>query len=708
MTSRDLSINQLPTEIRELSAVEVCYGAQIDLAFQRLTQRYRVLIRCEKSLNAFLYPALRNRVRRSGTHEAVLIDGRPGVDDDRVSRAQIMLNQLTRFVRGGVTDQQIAFLTHLDLLSTSANTPNPEAREVIPLLYEHPHAKFCALVDPSFPLPPALIDVFDVHLELVGIPRERLSQMITQREARALHHDRFDPYALYPYVSGLSAVRARRVLSMLAERPEASPLSTRAGQDALRALREQTAPQGEGIELPQVDLHKDIAGYDALKKRVEDELISLALARVRLSEPADIELAESLTPRGALFYGPPGTGKTFFAKAIATALQASLIVVSGPELKSKWVGESEENLRRVFRRARAAAPTVIVFDEIDSFAQARGSYQTSGVEHSMVNQLLTEMDGFRDNEQVFIIGTTNFLSSVDSALLRPGRFELLIEIPAPDEPTRVAILAHYNARLKLGMSPELIEWVAQQTNGPADTLGHPFTADHLRALCRALKREQLLTSQRVLTQRHVLDAMTRDRPPITLTEEERRVVATHECGHALLAVLLPRLAPPSRVSIRPDNMSLGRVQRTQKRAYLTYTLSDFRDEVCMNLGGIVAEELCFGEHSVGGSLDLAQATTITKELWGRYGMSMSSQLSYYGPQGEGFGRGEVGLEIPSDGARNEAERWSHHFISTERARALDLLTQHRATLTSLTESLLARDELNADDLERLSAAPNSP
>ena len=695
-----MSISALPIEIRDLGAVEICYGAQIDLAYQRLTQRYRVLIRCEKGLNAFLYPALRNRIRRSGTFEAVLIDGRPGTDDEGLSRAQVMLNQLTQFMRGGVTDQHIAFLTHLDLLSTSGSTPNPEAREVIPLLYEHPYAKLCALVDPSFPLPPALVDVFDVRIDIVGIPRNRLSQLITQREARALHHTRFDPYLLYPYVSGLSAVRARRVLSMLAERPEVSPLSTRAGQEALRALREQTAPQGDGVELPQVDLHTDIAGYDLLKERIERELINLALARLRLSDPADIELAESLTPRGALFYGPPGTGKTFFAKAIATALQASLIVISGPELKSKWVGESEENLRRVFRKARATSPTVIVFDEIDSFAQARGSYQTSGVEHSMVNQLLTEMDGFKANEQVFIIATTNFLSSVDSALLRPGRFELLIEIPAPDELTRASIITHYNARFKLGMSPELITWTAQQTSGPADTLGHPFTADHLQALCRALKREQLLADHLTLTQHHILDTLNRDRPAMTLTEDERRVVATHECGHALLALILPRLAPPSRVSIRPDSMSLGRVQRVQNRAYLTYTMSDFRDEVCMNLGGIVAEELCFGEHSVGGSLDLAQATAIAKELWGRYGMAKSSQISYYGPRGEGFTRGEVGLEIPSDEARTDAERWSHHFISTERSRALDLLTNHRQTLEALTEQLLEQNELSDADLKR--------
>lgn len=694
MNQRDLSISSLPREVSERSAVEVCYGAQIDLAYQRLTQRYKVLIRCEKSLNAFLYPALRDRVRRGGDYEMTLIDGRPRGGDDTGSRAQLTLSQLTAFIRGGVTDQHIACITHLDILSTSGSTPNAEAREVIPLLYEHPHARVCALVDPDFPLPPALADAFDVHIELTGIPRASLAQLITQREARALHHERFDPYLLYPYLSGLSAVRARRALSMLAERPEASPLSARAHRDALTALRAQTAPQGEGVELPQVDLRADIAGYEHLKERVERELINLALARLRLQSPDEIELAESLTPRGALFYGPPGTGKTYFAKAIATALQASLIVVSGPELKSKWVGESEENLRRVFRRARAAAPTVIVFDEIDSFAQARGAYQSSGVEHSMVNQLLTEMDGFRPNEQVFIIGTTNFLSSVDSALLRPGRFELLIEVPAPNTSTRADILKHYNQRLSLKMSDELIKWVAEQTGGAADTLGNPFTADHLQALCRALKREQLIEPQLKIGRAQVLDALHRDAPTPTLTERERRVVATHECGHALLAALLPRSSAPLRVSIRPDSVSLGRVQRADTQAHLTYTISDFRDEVCMNLGGMVAEELCFGEHSVGGALDLEHATAITRAIWGRYGMSPTSMMSY----AQESGRAATSLSTPSESARASAELWIHEFITQERARARELLARHLESLRSLTELLLERDELDEADL----------
>src|SRR5262249_57457209 len=126
-----------------------------------------------------------------------------------------------------------------------------------------------------------------------------------------------------------------------------------------------------------------------------------------------------LIPRGMIFWGPPGTGKTFFAKAMAASIGAAITVVSGPELKSKWVGESEENLRQIFYKARQSAPSIIVFDAMDSFPTEPRPYTGSGVEHSMVNQLLTEMDGFHKEELVFVVGTTNFVESLDPALLRP-------------------------------------------------------------------------------------------------------------------------------------------------------------------------------------------------------------------------------------------------------------------------------------------------
>ena len=136
---------------------------------------------------------------------------------------------------------------------------------------------------------------------------------------------------------------------------------------------------------------------------------------------------------------------------MAAALGAAITIVSGPELKSKWVGESEENLRQIFHQARQSAPSIIVFDELDSFASARGTYTGTGVEHSMVNQLLTEMDGFHKEELVFVVGTTNFVEILDPALLRPGRFEFHLHIPYPDDDDRRAILEIYDTKMRLAI-----------------------------------------------------------------------------------------------------------------------------------------------------------------------------------------------------------------------------------------------------------------
>src|SRR5439155_1545194 len=203
---------------------------------------------------------------------------------------------------------------------------------------------------------------------------------------------------------GFNAVLLRRLLASLTG--EDNPTDA---APAIAQLRGATL--STDVELPNISLEKDIGGYGPVKDRLRAEILQILGAKDKLADPTQIEKIESLIPRGMIFWGPPGTGKTLFAKAMATSLGAAVTVVSGPELKSRWVGESEENLRQIFVRARQAAPALIVFDELDSFASARGTHTGSGVEHSMVNQLLTEMDGFRKEELVFVVGTTNFVES---------------------------------------------------------------------------------------------------------------------------------------------------------------------------------------------------------------------------------------------------------------------------------------------------------
>src|SRR5919206_396892 len=237
------------------------------------------------------------------------------------------------------------------------------------------------------------------------------------------------------------------------------------------------------------DLPLELTPEGAVEAAYAHELAEVASKLLRrkeaLTNEEQIKAMEELIPKGMIFWGPPGTGKTLFAKAIAAEIGAAITVVSGPELKSKWVGESEENLRQIFHKARQSAPAIIVFDELDSFATARGTYTGSGVEHSMVNQLLTEMDGFHKDELVFVVGTTNFVESLDPALLRPGRFEFHLHIPYPEADDRRAILRIYDRKMRLQMTDDAVEYAVRRTNdfvvGAAG--GTRYSGDHLNALC---------------------------------------------------------------------------------------------------------------------------------------------------------------------------------------------------------------------------------
>ena len=621
--NRTIPITALPTDLREEDAVEAACAQDIAFIEERMRRGVSVLVDCDKEFSLYLFLALRARLKRTkDAPRLVVIDGRPDPEAPPRSAMSRMLEQLTDAVRGSVVQTAVVLL-HLDVLTTTHTGLTLEAREAIPLLYENPKAVFLGFRDPSFEVPKVIQGVFAARREITGIPREALAKIVTQREARAMHATEFDPFGLYKYLSGVNPVRCRRILGDLAARREATA-GRPAAQEVYQDIRKQTAT--DDVELPNVDLDRDIGGYDEVKTRLRDELIDLVRRKDALGDERDVQQVEALLPRGVIFHGPPGTGKTYFAKAIATAMNATVIVVSGPELKSKWVGESEENLRRIFRQARQAAPSVIVFDEIDAFAHQRGTYIGSGVEHSMVNQLLTEMDGFRKNEMIFVVGTTNYLESLDGALLRPGRFEFMIEIPAPTADDRREIIRIYNRRFGLGLDDALIEHMVRRTEGMADREKNiPFSGDHLYSVCRALKRQQLRTGATEFTTDDIDKALQRKtRRPVVLSPEEERVIAIHEAGHALVAMLLPKATPPERICISQDQEgALGYVLRAARAKPYVTTEDEMRADICVGLGGQTAERLVLGEASVGAWSDLQQANTIARAMVEQYGMGRS-------------------------------------------------------------------------------------
>ena len=684
----------LPVELTPFDAASLAYATEIATTADQLSRGLSVLVECDKELTPYLFKAVRDRLKREG-RRTVYLDGRPPADWEGPPPpggvVGMMIHQVREAVRGS-TEERVIVLPHLDLLVASGGAGlTSEAREVTALVYENPNIVWLGFRDPSFSIPEVIGALFPKRHAILGVPRERLAQLVTRREARKLGRD-LSPYRLYKYVSGVNAVRLRRLLATLDGEDYPS--------DASRALAElRAATQATDFELPDVDLTKDIGGYERVKSRLRREILDLLASKEVASDPARVETVESLVPRGMIFWGPPGTGKTLFAKAMATALGAAVLVVSGPELKSKWVGESEENLRRVFLRARQSAPSIIVFDEIDAFAAARGTFEGSGVEHSMVNQLLTEMDGFRSNEMVFVVGTTNLPESLDPALLRPGRFEFQLEIPYPDALDRAAILQVHDRRLGLSLTEEALDYAVRRTAGIVEGGSTRYSGDHLQALCRALARRRIREDAMGPTgpmdvERALIEYVERPR----LTSAEERVVATHEAGHAIVALHCPKAPPIERISIQGDiGGALGAVSFADPAHRYVVTRSQLEDRIATLFGGREAEELALQDVSVGAEHDIAAATAIARAMVLDLGMAEDTVgvIRSSEPRSGGADR------ALSDATRAQVDQAVLGILTAARQRARRILEDKRALLTALTELLIEKKVIDKVTLAQL-------
>lgn len=690
---------ELPTELAAGAAVEAAYPQELARVEQSLMSRLPAMVECDKELVPYFYAAIRNRVKKRDVLCAYL-DGRPAPDapPEMVPQGVIgtMISQLRDAVRGPV-GERVVVLPHLDLLTSSSGGLTAEAREVIPLLYENPQILWLGFKDPSFPIPKVIHNLFAHHESILGVGRDRLRYLVTQKEARKLGRG-FDPYELYKYVSGVNAIRIRRLLPALSgiDYPEDS-------KAALSQLRKATLQSS--FEMPHVDIDDDIGGYAKVKTRLKAEILDILAQKQKLDDPEAIKRIEGLVPRGMIFWGPPGTGKTLFAKAMATALGAAVIVVSGPELKSKWVGESEENLRQVFLKARQSAPSIIVFDELDAFAAARGTFTGSGVEHSMVNQLLTEMDGFRKEELVFVVGTTNFVESLDRALLRPGRFEFLLHIPYPDGGDRRAILGIHDKKLGLQMSPRAIEYAVKRTGDLVEGTDSRYSGDHIQALCRQLARARLRSGRTDATEvADVEKALSAYLERPELTKNEERVVATHEAGHAVCALFCEHAPPIDRISIQGDLAgALGFVQYADPAHRYVTTRGQMLDSICVLMGGREAEALLCDDLSIGSSHDLERATVIARALVEELGMGgEATGVRRYAPIGHPhFER------RPSDASLQAIDAALLSLLEEQRKRAQRILSEQRELVIALRDLLIEKKVLDRAAFSDLLPAPVS-
>jgi cell division protease FtsH len=686
--------NELPTDLTVEQTVEAAYASDLAEVASKLQRGLPTLIECDKDLAPYLYVNLRGRLRTSGLR-TIYLDGRPpqGEQQNPMQAGLIgtMIAQLRDAVRGAV-ERRVVVLPHLDLLTTSQGGLTAEAREVIPLLYENPELVWLGFKDPSFPVPRVIENLFPHRTSLLGIARPRIRHLITQKEARKFGRE-FNPWSLYKYVSGVNAARLRKLLSTL--EGEDYPSDPRR---AFRQLRQATL--SGTMEVPDIDLDRDIGGYAVVKKQLRSEILDVMSKKDQLADADEITRMEELIPKGMIFWGPPGTGKTFFAKAMAAALGAAITVVSGPELKSKWVGESEENLRQIFHKARQSAPSIIVFDELDSFASARGTYTGSGVEHSMVNQLLTEMDGFHKEEMVFVIGTTNFVEILDPALLRPGRFEFHLHIPYPNSDDRREILKIYDKKMKLKLSEEALEFGVRRTGrGYATATGTPFSGDHLQAMCRALARIRLREGRADETKPDDVErGLTEYEDKLVLTPQEEKLVSTHEAGHAVCALFCPLYPPIERITIKSEmSWAAGYVSYQEKDGNdLGMTREEMMEHLSVLLGGIEAERLLLGDVSTGaGGSDLVRATATARGMVEYYGMGSETGVRQYSFVHEGQ---LIRDREMSEEQRGELDRQVNGVLREAQQRAAKILKDNQAVLETLRNLLLEQKTLDAKTL----------
>ncbi|HEY3117697.1 MAG TPA: ATP-dependent zinc metalloprotease FtsH [Chloroflexota bacterium] len=435
----------------------------------------------------------------------------------------------------------------------------------------------------------------------------------------------------------------------------------------------------------------DVAGVGDAKAELQ-EIVGF------LREPERYLHLGARLPRGALLIGPPGSGKTLLARAIAGEANVPFFSISGSQFVEMFVGVGASRVRDLFDKAKAAAPAIVFVDELDAVGRQRGAGYGGGNDEreQTLNQLLVEMDGFDDQTKVIVIAATNRPDVLDPALLRPGRFDRQVTVGLPDRAGRAAILEIHVQRLKLRPDVDL-EQLAHRTPGfsGADLANLANEA----ALAAAARRARSVDMRDFEVALDSILLGTRQ-PPLS-NEEERRVVAYHEAGHALVAKLTPHSDPPSHISIIPHGHALGATlqaadddRRNYPRAYLLARLD-------VLLGGRAAEEVFLHEPTTGAESDLKSATYLARRMVGLWGLSDELGLVWYGV-GETdpfLGRELAHPRQYSETTAGELDAAVRQLIQDAHDRATNVLRKHRGQLEALVEELLANESLNRDQLD---------
>lgn len=438
---------------------------------------------------------------------------------------------------------------------------------------------------------------------------------------------------------------------------------------------------------------KDVAGLTEEKEEVQ-ELIDF------LRNPKKFTSMGARIPKGVLLVGPPGTGKTLLARAVAGEAKVPFYYISGSDFVELFVGIGASRVRDMFKQAKMNAPCLIFIDEIDAVGRQRGTGLGGGHDEreQTLNQLLTEMDGFGANEGIIIIAATNRPDVLDPALLRPGRFDRQVTVSLPDKNARIEILK-VHAKNKVLAKNITLEYLAKRTPG--------FSGADLENLLNEAALLAVRRNKKEITMAEIDEATDRvlmgpAKVTKKYTDKEKKLVAFHEAGHAVMGLKLDGANEVQKITIIPRGHAGGYTMMTPKEESFNYTKNELLESICGLLGGRVAEEVTFGEITTGAHDDFKKATKIARSMVTEYGMSSLGPMMLEEPDGNTFlGRDYTKNRNISDTVAHEIDEEMRSIINNCYEKTKKIISENKDLLSLIANTLLEEETITKEEIDFL-------
>ena len=441
----------------------------------------------------------------------------------------------------------------------------------------------------------------------------------------------------------------------------------------------------------------DVAGIEEAKADLEETVDFLR-------DPKKYQRLGGKLPRGVLLVGPPGTGKTLTARAVAGEANVPFFSISGSDFVEMFVGVGAARVRDMFEQAKKTAPCIVFIDELDAVGRRRGTGMGGGNDEreQTLNQMLVEMDGFEDNESVIIIAATNRPDVLDPALLRPGRFDRQVVVPNPDINGREQILKVHMKKIPMATDVDVLT-IARGTPG--------FSGADLANLVNEAALTAVRNNHRIVHHQDFEDAkdkvmMGAERRSLALSEDEKRLTAFHEAGHALAAVYSPASDPIHKATIIPRGRALGMVMRLPERDQVSMSLAQLKANLVVGIGGRLAEEIIFGEERVttGASSDIQMMTDIARNMVTQWGFSDKvGTIRFAESQEQSFLVGGNGTVHTSEGMAKIIDEEVRRIIEESTLVCRKLMTKHIKKLHIIAEALIEYETLSGAEINTLLA-----